>query len=104
VTAVALSEEAVAVMPADPPTAERARALAGLGQVHMLIGNHRLAIELCREAIDIARASGAREAEGHALNTLGCSLANIGVSLPGIEALEEALRIGREVGNADDIG
>ncbi len=103
-TAVTLSEEAVAVMPVDPPTAERARALAGLGQVHMLIGNHRLAIELCREAIGIARASGAREAEGHALNTLGCSLANIGVSLPGVEALEEALRIGREVGNADDIG
>ncbi len=38
--AVALSEEAVAVIPAKPPTAERARALAGLGQVHMLIGQH----------------------------------------------------------------
>ena len=91
-------------MPVDPPSAERARAIAGLGQVLMLNGEYGRSRDLCREAIAIARAAGAREPEGHALNTLGMDLANLGQVAAGIEALEQALAIGWEVRNADDVG
>jgi DNA-binding CsgD family transcriptional regulator len=102
--AIALTEEALRVMPDEPPSAERARAVAGLGQLHMLTGRFESAVARCREAIAVAQAVGALEPEGHALNTLGCSLANLGRSVPGVTALERALVIGRGLRNADDIG
>ncbi|MFN8622091.1 MAG: AAA family ATPase [Chloroflexota bacterium] len=102
--AIAFTEEALAVMPLEPPTAERARAVAGLGQLQMLSGHFASAVERCREAIGIAQAVGALEPEGHALNTLGIALANLGRSVAGVTALERALVIGRGLRNADDIG
>ena len=71
ISAITVSEEAVAAIPVEPPSAERARAIAGLAQVLMLNGQYRRSRDLCREAVAIARAVGAREPEGHALNTLG---------------------------------
>ena len=82
ISAVTVSEAAVAAIPADPPSAERARAIAGLAQVLMLNGQYGRSRDLCREAVVIARAAGARQAEGHALNTLGIALANLGGSSP----------------------
>jgi DNA-binding NarL/FixJ family response regulator len=102
--AIATTERAVATIPAHPPSAARVRAIAGLAQVHMLSGNLRRATELCRDAIERARAIGAREAEGHALNTLGSCLSELGDCGEAIGSLEEALAIGWEVRNADDIG
>jgi len=84
--------------------AERARAISGLAQVLMLNGRYGRSRDLCREAVAIARAAGAREPEGHALNTLGMDLAHLGEVEPAIESLELALAIGWEVRNADDIG
>ncbi len=104
ISAVTVSEEAVTVIPVDPPSAERARAIAGLGQVLMLNGEYGRSRDLCLEAIAIARAAGAREPEGHALNTLGLDLTNLGQYAAGVEALELALAIGWEVRNADDVG
>jgi DNA-binding CsgD family transcriptional regulator/tetratricopeptide (TPR) repeat protein len=103
ISAVTVSEEAVAAIPADTPSAERARALSGLAQVLMLDGYYGRSRDLCLEAVTIARAAGARAPEGHALNTLGIDLAHLGESDAAIEALEQALAIGWEVRNADDI-
>ena len=71
-------EAAIAIMPATPPTAERARVLSGYGQLLMLMDQPDVAIEHCNAAIEMARAVGARQAEGHALNSLGLSLAMAG--------------------------
>ena len=59
-------ELAVAAMPAEPPTAERARVLSGYGQMLMLLDRWQESAALCEEAIAIAQLVGAREAEGHA--------------------------------------
>ncbi len=54
--------------------AERARVLAGHGQLLMLLDRFAESRALCEEAIAIARQVGARQAEGHAKNTLGVDL------------------------------
>jgi DNA-binding CsgD family transcriptional regulator/tetratricopeptide (TPR) repeat protein len=95
--------DALATIPAQPPTAERARAVSGFGQILMLRSRYEESRALCEEAIAIARAVGARAQEGHALNTLGLDLASLS-DRSGVDALEEALRIAREVHNPDDIG
>jgi DNA-binding CsgD family transcriptional regulator/tetratricopeptide (TPR) repeat protein len=95
---------AVATIPPEPPTAERARALSGLGQVLMLGDRLAESRALCEEAIGVARAVGARAQEGHALNTLGRALVALGDSASGIAAIEESLRIAHDVRRADDVG
>ncbi len=102
--ALVAAEQAVAIMPSEPPTAERARILAGHGQILMLLDRWEESRDRCQEAIAMARAVGAREAEGHARNTLGLDLAVLGECAAGIASLREALAIAHEVGNADDIG
>ena len=97
-------ELAVAAMPAEPPTAERARVLSGYGQMLMLLDRWQESAALCEEAIAIAQLVGAREAEGHARNTLGLDIAAQGRCEEAIASLELALAIAREVGNVDDIG
>ncbi len=102
--ALAACEEAMAMMPADPPTPERARVLSGFGQLLMLIDRWRESRRLCEEAIEIARRVGARQPEGHALNTLGLDLTAEGRCEDGIAALEQALKIALDLSNVDDIG
>ncbi len=95
--------EALRIAPSEPPIM-RARALAGLGQVHMLHGRLAEARPLCEEAVKLARSVGARDLEGHALNTLGLVLAALGEAEAGISSSEAALRIALELGLPDDIG
>ena len=72
--AMAAIERAVATVPAEPPTWERARVLAAHGRVLMLVGRQSQAMARCEEAIAVARQVGARAEEAHALNILGTSL------------------------------
>ena len=95
---------AVATIPAEPPTAERARALSGLGQILMLLARFRESRPLCEEAIAMARAAGDVVQEGHARNTLGFDLVMLGQPDEGIAELRAALRIAREAVVPDDIG
>jgi DNA-binding CsgD family transcriptional regulator/tetratricopeptide (TPR) repeat protein len=80
--------EAVRLVPANPPTAERARVVAGLAQY--LAGSSNVeAIRLCTEAIDVAHAVGAVEIEANASITRAaglCAVGDIG------HALEDAAR------------
>ena len=102
--ALAEYEVAVALMPVEPPTAERARVLSGFGQMLMLLDRWRDSHRVCEEAIAIAREVGAREAEGHALNTLGLDLTALGRNDEGEAALRRALQIAVEARNVDDVG
>jgi DNA-binding CsgD family transcriptional regulator/tetratricopeptide (TPR) repeat protein len=96
-------EEGVRRAPAEPPIV-RARALAGLGQVYMLHARHAEARALCEEAIGVARSIGARDVEGHGLNTLGVALAGLGEIGAAQESIAAALAIALELGIPDDIG
>jgi DNA-binding NarL/FixJ family response regulator len=102
--ALAAYREAVAITPADQPTAERARALSGLGQILMLLDRYEESRALCEEAIAIARQVNARAQEGHALNSYGRDLTLLGACSDGIVAIQEALEIARETHVSDDIG
>lgn len=95
-------ERAIELVPEDPPTRELAVVLAGLGQQLMLTMQSAGAIEVLQHAIEIARRTGARRTEGHALNTLGTVLLHRGRHDAGIEMLAEALRIATDDGDPAD--
>jgi ATP/maltotriose-dependent transcriptional regulator MalT len=102
-TSIDAYETALRVAPPHPPLM-RARALAGLGQVYMLHSRMLEARPLCEEAIEAARAVGARDLEGHARNTLAVVLAGLGEIGAANESIAEALAIALELRIPDDIG
>jgi DNA-binding CsgD family transcriptional regulator/tetratricopeptide (TPR) repeat protein len=96
-------EKAVATVPADPPTWERARVLAAHGRELMLVGRPSQAMTRCEEAIAVARQVGARAEESHALNMLGTSLCSLGHMEAGIAHLEQARDIASELGEVSEL-
>jgi tetratricopeptide (TPR) repeat protein len=100
--AMAAVERAVAIIPAEPPSVERAQALAAHGQMLMLRSRHRAAQARCEEAAAAARRAGARGVEGHALNSLGTSLGSCGHLEAGAAHLEQARAIAAELGDPDE--
>jgi DNA-binding CsgD family transcriptional regulator len=97
-------DDAIALLPAGAETAERARVLAGHGQILMLVDRYDEANALCREAVRIAHDLGDRAIEGHAQNTLGIGLAATGHCDEGIARLEDSIAIAQEEGAVEDIG
>ncbi len=100
---MATVERAVAITPAERPSAERAQALAAHGQMLMLRSRNRAAQARCEEAAAVARRAGARGVEGHALNSLGTSLGNCGHLEAGVAHLEQARAIAAELGDPDEL-
>jgi predicted ATPase/DNA-binding CsgD family transcriptional regulator len=101
--ALSAYETALRLVPVEPPSPARARALAARGQAFMLLARYEESRPSCEEAIAIARAVGARAEEGHALNTLGFDLSCLGDPEAGVEHLRLALEIAGEVGDLDDL-
>ena len=62
--AMATVQRAVATIPAEPPSPERARALAAHGQMLLLLSRLRAARARCEEAVAAARQVGDRAVEG----------------------------------------
>jgi predicted ATPase len=81
--AMATVQRAVATIPAEPPSAERARALAAHGQMLLLLSRLRAARARCEQAVAAAHEVGDRAVEGHARNSLGTSLGKLGRLEPG---------------------
>jgi DNA-binding CsgD family transcriptional regulator len=102
--AAAAYRQAVATLPAEPPSAERARVVAAEGQLLMLDGHTHDSIARCEEALAVARAVGARAEEGHALNTLGCCRTGLGEHEAGEACLRQALAIALDLQLPDDVG
>lgn len=87
------------------PSAIRARVTAAVAGGHMLRGDHALAIDAARGAIEIARTAGSPAAEAHALNTLGTSSVLVGRSEEGVRLVEEAFERTKAFDHAyDDLG
>lgn len=96
------SEQALVLLP-DAPSAERARVLGWHGRMLMLNGRHHEAMAPSQEAVEVARAAGARIEEAHALNSLGTALGLAGQVEAGLEALRTSLDIAHETGSGDEI-
>jgi tetratricopeptide (TPR) repeat protein len=76
--ALAAYQEAERLLAGKPPSAERARVLAGHARTLDLTWRTQEAVRYCEEAIGVARAVGARAEEAHALSTLGICLDYLG--------------------------
>jgi DNA-binding CsgD family transcriptional regulator/tetratricopeptide (TPR) repeat protein len=85
--ALAAYGEAVRIIPAAPPSAERARAVAAAGHAQFVSCRYRIARALCTEGLEIARAVGAPVEEGRALAILGASTASLGDPRAGLRML-----------------
>ena len=101
--ALSAYEQALELVPSDPPSDARGRVLAARGQALMLTARHAESADCCREAIAIAQRTGARAVEGHAMNTLGVDLAHLGDASEAVEQLRAARDIAEEVGDLDDL-
>jgi DNA-binding CsgD family transcriptional regulator/tetratricopeptide (TPR) repeat protein len=94
--AFAVMERAVELAPAQPPSPERARVLAILGNLLMVAWRYDEAVPACEQALAVARAVGARAAEVLALRALGSGLAYLGRGDEGLTQLWLALRLAEE--------
>ena len=97
---------AVDMVPEEPPTADRARVLAGYAQVLMLGGRYGESLPIARQANQIAKATGERQLEGHSAATFGIDLvyADPDGENTGVQTIREAMAIAEEVRDVDDIG
>ena len=97
--AVSSNERAVALIPAQPPSLERADAVGGLAGRRMVANRCREAIEFVDEAIAIYRALDARAGLGWALATRAMSAAALGRVEETRGAVDESMRIYDSIGD-----
>jgi DNA-binding CsgD family transcriptional regulator/tetratricopeptide (TPR) repeat protein len=96
---LAAVERAVALVPAEPPSAERAYSLASLAGVLSVVWRHAEALPICDEALALAQDVGAREAEVRALTVRGTALAYLGHGEEGVGHVRQALQLAEEIGD-----
>ncbi len=90
-------QEAVALVPPEPPTRSRAAVLSGLSQILMLADRYEESERFAREAIAVATSvPDGRSVEGHARCNLGVDLTFNGSVEEGLEELRTASRIADE--------
>ena len=88
--ALAACQQMVALVPSHPPSAERAEALAVLGQGLALCWQFERSRATCEQALAMARAVGASGIEVRALDVLGRDLAYLGRAEEGLGYLRQA--------------
>ena len=96
-------ERAVSLIPTQPPSFERARALGTWGGALMLAGRYRDSRRVCRAALGEARAMRDGYLIGQALSFLGVDLVNLGRATAGLVLLRRAVTVAREAGRSDGI-
>ncbi len=102
-TSFASYQEAVRLVPAEPPSAARSWVLSGLARYYVETDRPAEAVALCTEALSVARAAGTKEVESRALAPLGKSLVLLGDVEEGLATLRHAGEIANEVGNVDEV-
>jgi DNA-binding CsgD family transcriptional regulator/tetratricopeptide (TPR) repeat protein len=91
--ALAAFERAVELVPSEPPSPERAQAMAALGNWLSLAWRYEESLPICEQALELARAVGAHSAELRALTVLGVDLVYLGRGDEGLAQLRLALQI-----------
>jgi DNA-binding CsgD family transcriptional regulator/tetratricopeptide (TPR) repeat protein len=93
---------AVELVPAEPPSPERAYALGSLAGALAVAWRHAESLPVCEQALALARRARAGKAVVRALTVLGTDLAYLGRGEEGVAHLRKALRLAGEIG--DHIG
>ena len=93
-------ERAVKLVPADPPSVERAGVLAGQARQLMYQGRFGRAKTVSERAVDMARAVGSIAVESDALNTLGAVNWYVADDVLGLQQIEAALTLAESVGDS----
>ena len=101
--AAAAVGEALRLIPADPPSGPRARALAQAAGLRLFSGDHEGASELADQALVTARAAGAASEEALSLGILGWARAVLGDVDGGIETFREGLQLAERLGGVEGI-
>jgi DNA-binding CsgD family transcriptional regulator/tetratricopeptide (TPR) repeat protein len=96
--------EAVRLIPADPPSKERARVLASFAEALVLASRTEQARVAGEEAVAIARQLGAELELGRALVALGGAQADLGAFEAGIASLREACWLAEKHADLDTLG
>jgi DNA-binding CsgD family transcriptional regulator/tetratricopeptide (TPR) repeat protein len=100
---LAAQERAVELVPAQPPSAERAEVLVRLGGGLLLAWRFEESLAVCQEALAVARAVGAHQAEFRALDVLGGDLVYLGRAEEGLTHLRRVLELAEESGDPLDL-
>jgi len=90
---------AVGIVPADPPSPERAYALGSAAGALMLARRYGESLALAEQALALARAVGAGEAEVRALTVVGMDRAHLGRGEDGVALMRDALRLAEAIGD-----
>jgi DNA-binding CsgD family transcriptional regulator/tetratricopeptide (TPR) repeat protein len=101
--ALSYYQRAVELAPEQPPSAERARALAGHAQILMLHWRDTAAARRALEAIDAARRAGAVAVEAHALSTLALAKGYQGDEAAALAAMEQSARLTERTDDDENI-
>jgi DNA-binding CsgD family transcriptional regulator/tetratricopeptide (TPR) repeat protein len=97
--ALAELERAVELAPTEPPSRERTYALASLAGGLMVAWRHAESLAIAEEALTLARAVGAAEAEVRAVTVIGMDLAYLGRGEEGLRYLHKSMRLAEEIGD-----
>ncbi|HEY1366738.1 MAG TPA: AAA family ATPase [Gaiellaceae bacterium] len=97
--AFASLERAVEIAPVEPPSLERAYALASLAGGLMMACRREESLATAEQALVLARAVGAGEAEVRATTVIGVDLAYLGRTDEGLAQLRQALQLAEEIGD-----
>jgi DNA-binding CsgD family transcriptional regulator len=92
-------ERAVELVPAEPPSPERAYALGSRAGGLMVAWRHAESLPVAQQALALARRVDAREAEVRALTVIGGDLAALGSGEEGLAHLRNALQLAEEIGD-----
>jgi ATP/maltotriose-dependent transcriptional regulator MalT len=101
--AMETAERALAMLPADEVSRERASILVWAARVRYLRGRYREALREGREALNTAVAAGDRRSESEVLNTLGMAGIVTGSIDEGRESLRRAIEIARQDDDVDGV-
>jgi DNA-binding CsgD family transcriptional regulator/tetratricopeptide (TPR) repeat protein len=103
VAGLAAHQAAAEIVPARPPSAARARVLAGLGGAYFSLGRYEEARAAGEEAVADAEAAGGPHDEARARNMLGSALVALGDLDAGLRELELARRIAEREGPSETL-
>jgi tetratricopeptide (TPR) repeat protein len=100
---LAAFRRAADLVPAQPPSAERARVLAALGHGLMLLLRHAESRAVCEEAIAVAQAAGDDRPAIRARTVLGIDRCHLGHPREAVRLLLDARGRARDHGSATDL-
>ena len=97
----AAHQEAVRLVPADPPSAARAQVLAGLGTQLFLVDRYAESVTACEGALAVARQAGVPLV--WAMPPLGAALVELGEVEQGLATLRRARELASELGSVWEV-